>query len=107
MNSQVAELDLGTRRRRFRPTSELISLVVFQTSYVRPAVIGAAFQDVDLVVGFWPLFRLVEGSVRTEVDSLRVAVTVSKNVTDNTINLRVIPGDGAVEIHPQRFACVG
>ena len=74
---------------------------------MRPAVVAARLEDVDLVVGLRPLLGGVERAVRREIDALHVAVAIGEDVAAHAVDHRIVVGDRAVEVHPQRLALIG
>ncbi len=74
---------------------------------MRPAVIVAANQDVHLVIGLGTLLGGIERAVRGKVDALHVAVAIGEDVAAHALDLRVILGDRAIEVEPERLALVG
>src|SRR5262245_30005305 len=107
MYGEIAESQLRAGCAGFRPAGVFVGLVVLETSDVRPTIIGASFKNVDLVVGFRSVFGRIQRAIRSEVDALRVAVAVRKDVTHKTVELRIICRDGTIEIQTKRFPDIG
>ena len=74
---------------------------IAETGDMRPAIVAAGHEDVDLVVGLRPLLGRVERAVRGKVDALHVAVAVSEDVALHAADYRVVLGDRAIEIEAQ------
>ena len=110
----VGFLGEGNRRRHLRevirqiparlggiaPARVDVELVVLLAGDVRPAVVAAALDDVDLVVGVRTVLGTVQCAVGSEADALSVAVSVAVNVADDAREFRVVRRDGAVQVQP-------
>ena len=70
---------------------------------MRPPVVRARLQNVDLVVCLRTVLRFVQRAVRTEIDALRIAMTVGEDVAPHACDLRIVVRNRAVEIQPQRL----
>lgn len=77
----------------------LVRLIVLVAREVRPAIVASSFETVDLVVGFVTMLRDVEITTGTHCNALRVTVTVCEDVALDTIDHRVVTGDGAILVH--------
>ena len=92
---------------RVGPAGVDVELVVLPASDVRPAVVAALTDDVDLVVGVRAVLGTVERAVGSKVDALSIAVAVAVDVAHDAGQLGVVPGHGAVQVHSQDLADVG
>ena len=98
MDGDVAESQFGAGRGGLGPAGELVAFVVLHAGNMRPAVVSAGLQDIHLVVGLGTLLGGVERAVRAEIDTLRIAVAVRKDVAEHAVQLRVVSRDAAVEV---------
>src|SRR5688500_5558644 len=89
-NCEIAELQLRAWSTGIGPAGVLIGFVVLKTCHMRASIIGSPRQNVDLIVRLWPMLGGIKRAVRTEVEPLRITVTVSKNMADNAVKLRIV-----------------
>ena len=74
---------------------------------MRPSIIATAAQNIDFVIGLWPLFRRIECAVRTKGKTLRVAVAIGEDMTPHAVEFRIVGGYGTFLCQAQRFADIG
>ena len=107
---RIAELvELQRRARdpfRLRPVRVHVTPIVTVAGDVRPSVVAARDNQVELVVGAGAVFRRIEQTGRPESQALRIAVAVGVDVTADAVDRRVVGRNGAVEVEPQNFAFV-
>ena len=92
---------------RVRPVEEDVTAIVAVSGHVRPAVVAARLDQIQLIVGAGAVLGRVELTRWTKLQALRVPVTVRIHVTAHAVQRRVVSGNRAVEIDAQNLAAVG
>jgi len=73
---------------------------------MRPPVVRARLQNVDFIVGLRTVLGFVQCAIRTEIDSLRIAVAVGEDMAPHAFDLWIVVGNRPVEIQPKRLTDV-
>jgi hypothetical protein len=73
---------------------------IAEALHIRPSVVAAGFDQVELIRIGLSVFALVYQTVGADAQTLPVAVTIAPHITSR---IRVVFGDRSVEIDPKCF----